>query len=76
MELLVPLLEWEWGGQLACLLVPVGKPREAGGPPHGLDVAQVEALLGDSFDLVEHAPTVHSIKEREHGGHWARFVRR
>lgn len=64
------------GGQLACLLFPVGKPREEGGPPHGLDVAQLGDLLGKHFDLVEHEPVTHSIPEREHPEQWARFVRR
>jgi SAM-dependent methyltransferase len=64
------------GGQLACLLFPVGKPREDGGPPHSLDVEQVGTLFGDSFELVEHAPSVHTIEQREYGEHWARFVRR
>ncbi len=64
------------GGQFVCLLFPVGKPREAGGPPHGLDVTQVEALFGDSLELLEHAPVAHSIEKREHGEHWSRFVRR
>jgi SAM-dependent methyltransferase len=64
------------GGQLVCLLFPVGKPREDGGPPHSLDVEQVGTLFGDSFELVEHAPSVHTIEQREYGEHWARFVRR
>jgi len=64
------------GGQLVCLLYPVGKLREAGGPPHSLDVEQVGALFGDSLELVEHSPVVHSIETREHVERWGRFVRR
>jgi len=64
------------GGEFVCLVFPVGKPIEAGGPPHGLDVGQLEALLGDQFDLVAHDPEIHRIPEREHAEHWARFVRR
>lgn len=63
-------------GQLVCLLFPVGKPLSDGGPPYGIDVAQVEELLGDSVELLEHAPVVHAISTRVHGEHWARFVRR
>ena len=61
---------------IGCLLFPVGKPREEGGPPHGLDVAQLGDLLGKHFDLVEHEPVTHPIPEREHPEQWARFVRR
>ncbi|MCB9834000.1 MAG: methyltransferase domain-containing protein [Planctomycetes bacterium] len=40
------------GGLLAALVFPSGKPVEAGGPPFGLETADLVALLGDRARLL------------------------
>lgn len=63
------------GGRLVALVFPVGKELEAGGPPWGLSLGDLERALASDFLLRVADPAERSIPERSWGEELAVFER-
>ncbi len=63
------------GGSFVCIQFPVGKGVLEGGPPFGLELEDLLAILGPDFTLVEHCPVREGVPRRVHGEYWSRFQR-
>ena len=57
-------------GRYASLVFPVGKPREDGGPPHGMSPDDVLGALGASFQEIERVAVSRSVPRRTWREYW------
>lgn len=62
-------------GELLALVFPVDRGVELGGPPHGYAPADMQAVLGAGFRMLEDIPAEHPVKSRSWKERWVRFAR-
>jgi len=63
------------GGKYVSLVFPVGKPREEGGPPFGMDESAVSGALGSLFRIEECTPVSRPVARRQWREHWLEATR-
>ncbi len=63
-------------GRLFCLVFPVDRPLELGGPPWGITADDQQRALGNTFRICADRPVDYPVTDREWQERWAVFDRR